>query len=142
MDTSSTNSIVPDISAYRDFQDFLAKKTVKKDHTDKKVITNTRIGDKTKSIFGGSYNNQDAEYPTFLKLYYRDVIRKKGKEYLTEKQRDSDGPIAIDLDFRYSYNVDEKQHTSELIDDIVSEYLNVIKTIYQFDESSKPTKYE
>ena len=137
MDTSSTNSIVPDISAYRDFQDFLAKKTVKKDHTDKKVITNTRIGDKTKSIFGGSYNIQDAEYPTFLKLYYRDVIRKKGKEYLTEKQRDSDGPIAIDLDFRYSYNVDEKQHTSELIDDIVSEYLNVIKTIYQFDESSK-----
>ncbi len=65
MDSSTTNSIVPNISVYRDFQDFLAKKAVKKDHNDKKNITNTRIGDKSKKRLGGSYKIRDAEYPTF-----------------------------------------------------------------------------
>src|SRR5210317_813034 len=100
--TSSNNSIVPSESSYADFYDFLAKHSVyKTNDSSKKTITNTRIGDTKKNIHGGSYNVSDAEYPTFLKLYYRDIVAKNKKEYFTEKQRDNDGPIAVDLDFRY-----------------------------------------
>ena len=40
-------------------------------------------------------------------------MSKNKEEYLTEKQRMEDGPLVVDLDFRYEYNVDEKMHTEE-----------------------------
>jgi P4 family phage/plasmid primase-like protien len=131
-------SIIPDISSYADVFDFLAKHAVYKNNdAQKKIITNTRIGDSKKNIHGGSYHIPDAEYPTFLNLYYRDIVSKNKKEYLTEKQRDKDGPINIDLDFRYSYETDERQHSREHVDDLICSYLNVLKTMFQFDSTSE-----
>ena len=126
------------ITDYRDVFDFLSQHIVKKrvDSTDKSTITNTRIGDKNSGISGGSYNITDAEYPTFLKLYYRDIIKKNAHEYLTEKQRDGDGPILIDIDIRHTYDTDERQYTSEHVDDMIDIYLEVIKSIYQMDETT------
>ena len=136
--TSSNNSIVPSESSYADFYDFLAKHSVyKTNDSSKKTITNTRIGDTKKNIHGGSYNISDAEYPTFLKLYYRDIVAKNKKEYFTEKQRDNDGPIAVDLDFRYQYDIDEKQYTREHVEDLIFAYLEELKKMFQFDDSSK-----
>jgi P4 family phage/plasmid primase-like protien len=136
--TSSNNSIVPSESSYADFYDFLAKHSVyKTNDSSKKTITNTRIGDTKKNIHGGSYNVSDAEYPTFLKLYYRDIVAKNKKEYFTEKQRDNDGPIAVDLDFRYQYDIDEKQYTREHVEDLIFAYLEELKKMFQFDDSSK-----
>ena len=67
-DISSTaltknKGIIPDISTYADVFDFLAKHAVYKntDISQKKEITNTRIGDSKKSIHGGSYHIADAE---------------------------------------------------------------------------------
>ena len=136
--TSSTDSIVPNQSNYVDVFEFLAKHSVyKSNDSSKKTITNTRIGDTKSNIRGGSYNIADVEYNTFLKLYYQDIVAKNKKEYLTEKQRENDGPIAVDLDFRYQYDIDEKQYSREHVEDLLFAYLEELKKIYQFDNSSK-----
>jgi len=141
---SNSSKIIPHITEYRDFHDFLSKHTVKKrqDATTTPVtITNTRIGDSKAGIHGGAYNITDAEYPTFLELYYRDIVSKNNKEYLTEKQRDGDGPILIDLDFRHTYDTDERQYTTEHVDDLVDLYLEELKLIYQMDETTAFSVY-
>ena len=135
---STPSMIVPSPTSYRDIADFLAKHTVQKNENmpNNKNFTNTRIGDKTSNIYGGTYYIPDAEYSTFLKLYYRDIIVPQKKEYLTEKQRDADGPILVDLDFRHKYETDERQYTKEHIEDLVDAYLDELKNIYQLDDSS------
>ena len=136
---STQLNIVPTPSSYRDVADFLAKHTVQKNANmpNNKIITNTRIGDKAQGsgIYGASYHIPDAEYSTFLSLYYRDIIVNQKKEYLTEKQRENDGPILVDLDFRHTYDTDERQYTKEHIDDLVDAYLDEIKKIYQLDDT-------
>ena len=128
-------SIIPSISSYRDINDFLSKHYVQKGSD--KQITNTRIGDKNSGIYGGSYHIPESEYPTFLKIYHRDIIKTKKKEYLTEKQLDGNGPILVDLDFRHNYEIDERQYTLEHIEDLVGAYLEEFKTMYQLDEDVK-----
>ncbi len=122
---------------YRDHTDFMIKHTVQKTNGDKntKTITNTRIGEKSSDIYGGSYCIEDDDYDTFLKLYYRDIIKSGKMEYLTEKQRDNDGPILVDLDFRHTFETDTRQYSNEHIEDLVDAYLDELKQIYQFDES-------
>ena len=124
---------------YRDVFDFLSKHVHQKDlpTTNPKPVTNTRIGDAKQNIHGGSYHIPDADYPTFLDLYAKEVIAGKKKEYLTEMQRDKDGPILVDIDFRYDYDVDEKQHSPDDIIELIGEYLGEIKTIYQIDETTR-----
>jgi P4 family phage/plasmid primase-like protien len=128
------SAIIPKQSNYKDFNDFVSKHSIPKGTV--KTITNTRIGDKNSNIYGGSYNISDSEYSTFLNLYYRDVLLPKKKEYFTEKQRENDGPILVDLDFRHDYDVDERQYTLDHIEDLVDAYLEELKSIYQFDEST------
>jgi P4 family phage/plasmid primase-like protien len=130
----SKQSIIPDIMSYRDINEFLLKHELQKGSD--KVITNTRIGDK-KGIYGASYHIPDSEYSTFLQLYYRDIIKTKKKEYLTEKQLDENGPILVDLDFRHDYEVDERQYTKDHVDDLISGYLEEIKNMYELDEDAK-----
>ena len=85
--------------------------------------TNTRIGDKNKNIYGGTYFIDDNEYNKFMKKYYKYVFDDCNKEYLTEKQIIEDGPILLDIDLRYNYDVTEKQHTEEHIVDFITEYM-------------------
>ena len=74
--------------------------------------THTRIGDKKLDVYGGSYHIDDDSVNLFYKHYYNKVFVKKQNEYLTEKQLNDDrSPIAVDLDFRYSLDVDCRQHT-------------------------------
>jgi len=140
-----SNSSVADLSPkklvvkYRDVFDFLTKHVHQKDlpTTNPKPVTNTRIGDSKLSIHGGSYHIPDADYSIFLDLYAKEVIAGKKKEYLTEMQRDKDGPILVDIDFRYDYDIDEKQHSPDDILELVGEYLGEIKQIFQLDESTQ-----
>ena len=126
------------VSQYKDIQDFLINHIVKKGEN--KVITNTRIGDKTSNIHGGSYHIPDEEQSTFLKLYYRDIITHKKKEYLTEKQRDKDGPILIDIDLRHDYEVDERQYSKENVEDMLDIYLDEINNIFKLEIQSQSYK--
>ena len=104
------------------------------------VITNTRIGDKL-SIAGGSYHIPDDDYGLFLKQYHEHVFLKNKDEYLTEKQLDEGCPILIDIDFRYSYDVVSRIHTSKHIIDIVCLYLEELKTMYQFEKNTRIPVY-
>jgi P4 family phage/plasmid primase-like protien len=128
---------------YRDVFDFLSKHVHQKDlpTTNPKPVTNTRIGDAKLSIHGGSYHIPDSDYPTFLELYAKEVLIGKKKEYMTEMQRDKDGPILVDIDFRYDYDVDEKQHSPDDIVELIGEYLGEIKNMFQVDESTRFQAY-
>ena len=93
--------------------------------------THTRIGDKV-NIRGGKYYIPQEEEPEFLEHYYNDIVVKGGDEYLTEKQLGEGGAIAIDLDFRYDSDIRVRQHNEHDIVDLISIYLDVLKTILIF----------
>lgn len=127
METTITSS-----SQYNDLQDFLEKHSSKKinlNSNNKKTITHTRIGSEQLNIFGGSYCIEKEELAVFYRLYYEHVFVKKRKEYLTEKQLDDNGPILIDLDFRYDYNVTNRLHDQTHIGDIIQLYLEELKLL-------------
>lgn len=125
MEVSSTSS-----SQYNDLSDFLNKHSSKKINTNtKKTITHTRIGSTELNMYGGSYCIEKEELPIFYRLYYEHVFVKNRKEYLTERQLDNDGPILLDFDFRYDFNVTTRLHTQEHIQDIIELYLEELKMI-------------
>lgn len=109
------------------YKDFLKSHKTEKGG---KEITNTSI----KGHFGGNFHIPQDEYPSFLKLYYRDVVSKNGDEYLTEKQLET-GPIAVDLDFRYDLSVCEKQHNIGFTKSLILNYLDIFKEVFQLEEN-------
>lgn len=135
---SNKSSIIPDISSYANLYDFLKNHTITKQS--EKTSTNTRIRDDNTSTKGGNYHISDAEYDTFLDLFKRDIFDKKKKEFFTEKQLET-GVCAIDLDFRYNYEVDEKQYDHNDIQNLICGYLDEVKNIYQLDDNSQFSIY-
>ena len=117
------------------FSNYLSSYSISKLKDKSVPITNTRIGDKDSNVYGGSYSIQDEKYQEFLNKYYDFVFDKKGKEYLTEKQLDENCPILVDIDFRYSYEVGERQHTTEHIIDLLQLYLEDLKKLVIFDDN-------
>ena len=75
------------------------------------------------------------ELKVFHNLYYDNVFVKKRKEYLTEKQLENGGPMAVDFDFRYSYDVENRQHSKEHVQDMILLYLEEIKEYFIFEEN-------
>tara|TARA_X000000368_G_scaffold290909_1_gene231192 strand:- start:5445 stop:8189 length:2745 start_codon:yes stop_codon:yes gene_type:complete len=114
---------------YRDLSDFLLKNRTK----GKDNITHTRIGCEDPKIHGGCYEIREDQKAIFNKLYYNDVLIKGKKEYLTEKQIDN-GPIAIDLDFRYNQEITERQHTEDDIINILDCYLSALNNMIHLRE--------
>ena len=102
------------MQSYKDLSDYLIKHNAKNNGSDK-TPTHTRIPDKTLSIFGGSYYIAPDELDTFFALYYDNIFLKNKMEYLTEKQLEKGGPVLVDFDFRYHYDVETRQHTEEHI---------------------------
>ena len=119
--------------------EFLNRHYIKKDDStaQSNPMTNTRIGDKSLGITGGSYYISDEEYGSFMKLILHEIIEKNEKEYLTEKQLETEGPILVDIDLRYNYNVSKRIHTKDHVFDIVCLYLEELQKIYQFDDNVK-----
>jgi len=121
-------------SHIKDLNEFLAKHSAKNEPKGEQLnFTHTRIPDKDHNIYGGSYVIPKEELPLFYSLYYDSIFVKKRKEYLTEKQLDLGGPMAVDFDFRYSHDVISRQHKEEHITDMVCEYLDAIKECYLVD---------
>ena len=120
---------------YKNLTDFLIQHNAS--NFKDKIVTHTRIGDKdkTKKIYGGSYVIGYEDLPIFHELYYEHVFVKKNKEHLTEVQLKDGGPICVDFDFRYAYDVTERQHTMDHIQDMVLLYLDELKELFKFDSS-------
>lgn len=100
---------------------------------DNETPTHTKIGNKELKIFGGCYTIPEKDMEKFYKIYHNHVFVKKHKAYMTERQL-STGPIAIDLDFRYSKDVKEKQHDESHLYDLVDLFINKIKSIIEIEE--------
>ena len=83
-----------------DLDNFLKKNKVDKEN--KKNFTHTRIGNKNRGVYGGTYKINDDKINYFWNKYLNHVIINGNKEYLTERQLFNDGPILIDIDLRYS----------------------------------------
>jgi P4 family phage/plasmid primase-like protien len=97
-------------------------------------FTNTRIGDKDSGIFGGIY---DIKYDDkFWKEYHKNVFINRNSEYLTEKQLIEDGPLLVDLDFRYDISIKNRQHTKEHIIDLLNLYLFKLNEIYNIPNNT------
>lgn len=96
--------------------------------------THTRIGNGT-DIMACAYSIPPEKLQTFYRLYCDHVFKYKKAEYLTEKQIPN-GPILVDLDFRYDYSVCEHQYSEGHIFDIIELYLEEIKALLQIDEGS------
>jgi P4 family phage/plasmid primase-like protien len=95
--------------------------------------TNTRIGNKSTGLIGGSYSIPVSEYQCFLDKYYNRVIENNKPEYLTEKQLIEDGPILVDLDLRYNTSTTERQHSLEHLIDITMQYMVEIDEIIEIN---------
>jgi P4 family phage/plasmid primase-like protien len=125
------NTMTASSSQYKDINEFLAKHVTKAGAT----ATHTRIGDKELNIYGGSFVIPSEDLPIFYKLYHENVFEKKRKEYLTEKQLENASTMAVDFDFRYNYDVEDKQHTNEHVEDMVLLYLEELRAHYVFEEN-------
>ena len=121
-------------SQITDLSDFLSKHNAK---TLNKQSTHTRIGDTSLNIYGGNYNIETEDLPLYYRLYYENIFVKGRKEYLTESQlKDGTSPILVDFDFRYSYDVQERIHTTGHIQDVVQLYLEELKELLVFTEKN------
>ena len=58
-------------------------------------------------------------------------------EYLTETQVEN-GPIVVDLDFRYRSDVKSKQHGEEHIHDLMEKYLEYMNGMLEITEKPIP----
>jgi P4 family phage/plasmid primase-like protien len=127
------NEIMSNASQYKDLGEFLAKHSAK--NVKDQSYTHGRIPNEELKIYGGSYVIPKEDLPPFYKLYYEHVFVNKKKEYLTEKQLDIGGCVAVDFDFRYNYDVDKRLHTIEHIQDMILLYLDLIKEFFLFEEN-------
>jgi P4 family phage/plasmid primase-like protien len=119
-------------SQFKDLNEFLAKHSTKNENKNGDSIsyTHTRIPDKELNIYPGAYIIPKEELSVFYSLYYEKIFEKKQKEYLTERQLENGGPLVVDFDFRYNYDVTTRQHTKEHIVDMICEYTKLLKAYY------------
>ena len=90
-------------------------------------ITHTRIPNPTLNIYGGSFSIQEEQQAEFNKLYYNHVFKKNQKEYLTEKQISTGGPLLIDIDLRFDPTIKVRQYNENHIIDLIQLYLEELK---------------
>ena len=137
------NNTTINTSQFKDLNEFLAKHSAKNEPKPNgtAVCTHTRIPDKELNIYAGSYIIPKEDLSTFYSLYYDSIFVKKRKEFLTEKQLEDDGPLVVDFDFRYNYDVTTRQHSREHVQDMICEYLEELKNYFKFNSSTPFSVY-
>jgi len=95
---------------------------------DKSSHTHTKIGCEKLGIYGGSYCISSEESNSFYKMYKSIIFTEKKECYFTEKQLE-EGPVLIDLDFRYDPDIEDRPHTLNDIVNMVQMLFNVLSEI-------------
>ena len=109
--------------SYQEYQLLLDSFKVSKNEN----LTHTRIGDH-KKIYGGKYHISEKDLFQFYNAYYEHVFINKNPEYLTEV-RVKNGQLLVDFDFRYETDIEERQHTTEHICEIIELYTDEIRKL-------------
>ena len=120
---------------FKDLPEFLAKHNAKSEKREGIIIkpTHTRIPDEDLKVYGAAYIIPREDLPQFYKLYAEHIFEKNRMEYLTERQLETNSPILLDLDFRYNYDVDTRQHTKEEVQNLINSiYLELLKEFFVF----------
>lgn len=121
---------------YQNLEDLLYNNKCPND----KKHTHTRIPSKQLKIFGGSYYidpNNKKLIDEFWHHYHDKVFIQKNHEYLTEKQYKGRSVLAIDFDFRYNADVNERQHTEEHITDIIGDIAQILNKHLIINQNDK-----
>ena len=105
---------------------------------DKKTHNYTKIGNDKLGIYGGCYCIPPEKKDDFYNKYINHVFRNKQLSYLTEKQLE-DGPILIDLDFRYDPDVEDRCHTMDDVNNLVEYIFGKISCIKLPTENNEVT---
>jgi P4 family phage/plasmid primase-like protien len=90
----------------------------------------TKIGCPKLNIFGGLYYIPEEETEKFYNVYKQHIFVDGKQAYITEKQL-VEGQILIDVDFKYSVDIDSRQHTKNHIIDLINCILEIINKIKQ-----------
>lgn len=109
-----------------DIYNFLDENSVEKG----KKYTHTSMGKPT-----GCFYIADENLDMFFQLY-EDGIFKGKKMHITEKH-DYIGPVLIDLDFKYDFEIQDRQHTKEHVIKIVELYINTIVEILNIEKNDE-----
>ena len=115
------------------YKNFLIQHKQNKDTQDIQEWTHTRIGSKHHGVYAASYCIPDNSIDNFYKCYFNYV--NNNEEYLTERQLKENGPILVDIDFRYNIDITTRQHTADHILDIVDLYMSEIMKLINIDEA-------
>ena len=117
------------------FQKYLLSHKLTDDKKKKGVKgTHTAIPNPEKGTHGGNYYIDSDDLDQFYKTYMDDVFKKNNIGHLTERQLEENGPIAIDLDFRYGTDVKKRLHTETHIENIITTYLEKLQEkIFYFE---------
>jgi P4 family phage/plasmid primase-like protien len=113
-------------------ENFLKQFLVKKNSAEVGPLehTHTQIpcSDSNYKIYGGTYNIPPEKMIEFYDIYKNHVFKLGKYAHLTEKQLD-ESSILIDVDFRYTIDIEERQHKKEHISDLVNCILEGISKI-------------
>lgn len=115
-------------------ENFLKQFSVKKQSGEVGPLehTHTQIPSDKNSVekaYGGNYNVPNENMDEFYNYYKNHVFKLNKPAYLTEKQFD-EGPILIDVDFRYDVEIENgRQHTKGHITDLIECILDGISKI-------------
>lgn len=99
--------------------------------------THTRIKNADLKITGGTFKFDENAYREFEKMYIKHVFVDNKFEYITEAINKESGPIAIDFDFRYDKDIEERKHEDGHIIDMVHLYVEHLKKMLVFDSSKE-----
>jgi P4 family phage/plasmid primase-like protien len=109
---------------------FLKQYSVKKTpgETGPKEHTHTIIPDQSYGVFGGTFNIPEDKIDDFYEIYKTHIYKFNKNAYMTEKQLE-EGPILIDVDFRYTVDIEDRQHTKNHVCDLIQCILEGISKI-------------
>ena len=107
--------------------------------------THTKIGNIQKNIYGSIYNIENSIDAScdFYKSYINHVIVNKNDEFLTEKQLLEDGPLLVDIDFRYENNELnlKRQYNNNHIIDLIFLYADKLSILYNIKHNDSFNVY-
>jgi len=126
------------------FETYLRSNLKDKNNTSQ-IVTHTRIASPALNIYGGAYSILPEKKDEFYSNYYKLAYLNDKTEYLTEKQiadnttslsgKIINGPILVDLDFRYDTEIKGRQHTDDQLSDMVFDYVDELKKYFMFNKN-------
>ncbi len=112
-----------------DIYQFLEERRVSSGDKDN-TYTHTSMG---LGKYQGKYYIRQCDLDEFYDLYEKAIFSDK-QLYLVEKHEEI-GPMIVDLDFKYEFDVPERLHTEEHVMKIVELYINEIVDVFKIEKN-------